>query len=130
MDDFEFETEFLTDEEVEEMLDSLALELAEQIQEDELGTKIVNPNRIKELACVYKTIKFLGEKNGAKVTYKLHQPYQSMGSVSIVGKNLEFTKGKLFVKAASMASNVNIYSKTDGTVKIDFTFHGLAVPID
>ena len=34
------------------------------------------------------------------------------------------------MKAVELASNFEVYPKTDGTVQMDFTFHGLTRAID
>ena len=75
-------------------------------------------------------MKYLTKGTNAKVTYALNEPYKSMGSVSIVGKELTFSNPKWFMIAVRLASNFNVYPKTNGTVQMDFTFHGLTISLD
>lgn len=127
---FEFEREFMTDEEVEEMLDGLLTIVGEQAKNEDDRNAIINPKKAQMVLCTYKLLKYLTKGSGAKVTYALNEPYKSMGSVSVIGKNLTFNNIKWFMAAVRMSSNFNVYPKTNGTVQMDFTFHGLTIPLE
>lgn len=101
--------------------------LRQQIEEDEGRTSIMNPMRLRDLAYTYHLVK---ENTNAAVSYKTNEPFHSMGSVSIEGKNLTFKKAEWFLKAAALASNTDIYPKNNGRVVITFTFHGLTIPLE
>ena len=128
--EFDFESEYASDSEIEEAMDSLVISVANDIAQDESRTSIINPYRMQQLLYTYKVMKYLMKGTSAKVTYKLHEPYQSMGSVSVTGKDIEFKKVSWFLRAAELASNYEVYPKTDGTVCITFTFHNLTIPIE
>lgn len=129
--EFDFDTEFMTDEEVEEMLDGFIFEvLGNKIEADENRTAIVNPHRVQQVLCTYEILKRLTRGTNAKVIYDLYEPYKSMGVVSVIGSDLIFGNTEWFTKAMKLASNFEVYSKTDGTVQVDFTFHSLTVAID
>ena len=130
MDEFDFTADFASEEEMNDELDAILLALGEQIEADESRTSVLNPVRMRELLYTYKAVKLLVRGSSAKVTYKLHQPFQSMGSVSITGKDILMRNPVNFIRAAKFASNVEAYPKTDGTVCMTFTFHGLTVPIE
>ena len=126
-----FDTEFITDDEVEQMLDSLVTTVGEAAAIDDSKTSIINPFKIQQVLYTYKVLKYLTKGiKGAKVSYELHEPYRSMGSVSVTGKDLLFRKPEWFMKAVELASNFEVYPKTDGTVQMNFTFHGLTKPIE
>lgn len=126
-----FDTEFMTDEEVEQMLDSLVTTVAEEAAADDSKTAIINPYKIQQVLYTYKVLKYLVKGiKGAKVDYELHEPYRSMGSVSVVGKDLIFRKPEWFMKAVELANNFEVYPKTNGTVQMNFTFHGLTKPLE
>lgn len=127
---FDFEKEFITDEEVEEALAGLLNFIGEQVTEENSKTAIINKPKAQMVLCTYKLLKYLTKGSSAKVTYALNEPYRSMGSVSVVGKDLVFNNSKWFTAAISMASNFNVYPKTNGTVQMDFTFHGLTIPLE
>ncbi len=120
-----FDTEFMSDAEVEEMLDNLVTTVGDEAAADDSKTAIINPYRIQQLLYTYKVLKYLTKGTKAKVSYTLHEPYKSMGYVSIVGSNLQFGNTGWFLKAVELASNFEVFPKTDGTVEMNFTFHGL-----
>lgn len=126
----DFEKEFMSDSEVEEMLESLTDLIGEQAENEDNRTSIINPKKVQAVLYTYKVLKYLTKGTNAKVTYALNEPYKSMGSVSIVGKELTFSNPKWFMVAVKLASNFNVYPKTNGTVQMDFTFHGLTISLD
>ena len=128
--EFDFESEYVSDSEIEEAMDSLVISVANDIAQDESRTSIINPYRMQQILYTYKVMKYLMKGASAKVTYKLHEPYQSMGNVSVTGKDIEFKKVSWFLRAAELASNYEVYPKTDGTVCMTFTFHGITTPIE
>lgn len=125
-----FDTEFISDAEVEEMLDNLIITLGDEAAADDSQTAIINPYRIQQVLYTYKMLKYLTKGTKAKVTYTLYEPYKSMGAVSVVGSDLLFRNTKWFMKAVELASNFEVYPKTDGTVQMNFTFHGLTKAIE
>ena len=130
-ENLDFNKDFSSDDEVDEALDSLLKSIGEKIDIEDSRTAIVNPFKIQQLLCTYKIARYLtkGEK-GVKVSYKLHTPYKSMGSVSITGKEIVFRRPDWFMAAIKFSNNLDVYPKTDGTMQMDFTFHGLTQPLD
>lgn len=127
--EFDFDTEFMSDGEIEQ--DSIVTTVAEEVSAYDNKTSIINPHKIRQVLYTYEVIKYLVRGNkGVKVSYELHEPYRSMGSVSVVGKDLVFSRSKWFIKAVELADNFEVYPRTDGTVQINFTFHGLTNPIE
>lgn len=53
-----------------------------------------------------KAMKRLVRGTSAKVTYQLHEPFQSMGSVSVTGKNIDMKKEVWFVRSAELAQSL------------------------
>ena len=132
MTEKEFDLEFssMTEEEIDKMLDDAVLSIGEMILEEESKTSIINPQRIKEILITYNTLKFLAKGTGAKVTCKLHDEFHSVGTVSVMGRNVTFNHSEWFVKACQLASNIDIYPRTDNKVRLDLTFYGLTKPIE
>lgn len=121
---YNLNSDYFTTEE-QEALDLLLLPVAETAKEEDSRLAIINPQRIFELLHAYKIVKSIAKKTNCSVWYTLHQPFKSMGVVSIVGKSLLLTESELFVKVATLASNLEVYPKTDGTIQMNLTFHGL-----
>ena len=53
-----------------------------------------------------------------------------MGSVTLCGKNIVFKNPEWFVKVVEYASNFEVYPKIDGTIEMNFTFHGLTTSVE
>lgn len=130
MDKNEFEIEFHSDEEVWEMLDNVVAAVGEAVLEEESDPAFLNPIKIQQMKFTYRALKYLTKGTGAKLTYALNEPFKSMGSISIEGKNLTFTNAEWFARAAEFASNTEVYPLTNGNVKMTLTFHGLVRPIE
>lgn len=130
MADLDFETEFTDDDEVEKSLDNIVIALSDAVSEDESRTAIANPYVLQKMGNTYKLLKYALKDSKVKVTYALHQPYHSMGYISVIGNDITFKNPKWFVKAVEMSSNVEVYARTNGNVEINFTFHGLTKPIE
>jgi len=110
----------LTPEEM--LLDEIIKTVADAVDAEDNRASIVNHDKVKLVLRIYHLLKRL---SGVKVTYKLNEPFKSMGSVSVVGKNIIFNNPEIFTAASRLASNVDIFPKTDGNIQVDFTFHGL-----
>ena len=130
MDKNEFEIEFHSDEEVWAMLDNVVVAVGEAILEEESKPAILNPIKIQQMQFAYGVLKYLTKNTGAKLTYALNEPFKSMGSISVEGKNLSFTNSEWFARAAEFASNTEVYPLTSGKVMMTLTFHGLVKPIE
>lgn len=113
-----------------EELDNAVLATGEMLLAEDNKDSIINPLKVKQISLVYNEMKNLCKGKDIQVTYTLHQPLKSMGCISLLGKDISFTQTKRFIKACNIASNIDIYPKTDGNVRIDLTFHGLTNPIE
>ena len=126
---YDFDSEFQSDEEIEAALDEMVMVLAEDIIRDESTPSIVNPYRMEHLLYVYKYMKYITKGTSVVVTKKVHEPFASMGSVSVTGKIIKFGKMSWFMRAVQVASNFEVYPKANGDVCMTFTFHGLTKPL-
>lgn len=99
------------------------------IEAQESRPSIMDTQRMAQFQEACRILQKVADDTGALMTYTPHGPYQSMGYISLCGADLIFEGPAELAKAAALASNVEIYPKTDGTVQMDFTFHGLTRPI-
>lgn len=123
---FNFEEEFATDNEIEAIMDGIA----KQVIAEDNRVAIVNPDKVRQVLSTYKMLKYITRGTGAKVTYELYSPFKSMGSVTVTGHDIVFSKPEWFIKAIKLSANFEVYPKTNGTVEMNFTFHGLTRPIE
>lgn len=122
---FDFDKDFGSEEEAMASVDEVMMRIANDVSKDESGTSVVIPERVKQIESAYKTMRLIAKGKNVDITYELNAPYTSMGSVSVTGKEVVITNPALFAKVAEMASNFEVYPKTNGTVQMDFTFHNL-----
>lgn len=122
---FDFDKDFDSEEEAMASMDEVMMKIANDVSKDDDGTSVIVPERVKQVEAAYKAMRFIAKGKNVDITYELNAPYTSMGSVSVVGKEIAINNPALFAKVAEMASNFEIYPKTNGTVQMNFTFHNL-----
>lgn len=106
-------------------LDDFILALGKTVQVSESKPAVVNIENVKNIVKAYDIVKQLTKGANVKVEYHINEPVRSMGYVSIIGKNIPINNVDLFMRVTKLASNFNVYVKTNGTIEMDFTFHGL-----
>lgn len=121
---------FASEEEMEEALDNLIEGVRDEMEEDECKTTILDPQKLAQMKLVYSVMKYLTKGTGAKVSYKLYEPFKTMGSVSVEAHTLEFFSPMWFLRTAGLASNTEVYPLAKDKVRLTFTFHGLTVSIE
>lgn len=124
-----FEREFMSDEDVEKTLDALLKECVDDLEKSEARTTIISPKRLEQMQFVHAVLKYITRFTKAKITYELYKPFKTMGSISVEGAILDFNEPEWFARAAEFADSTNIYPITSDKIRIDFTFHGLTVPL-
>lgn len=125
-----FDFQFTSEEDIQHLLDGFVEGMQDMVAQDEGKTTIINPLRLAQIKFTYSVMKYLTRDTDAEVTYKLNEPFKTMGSVSVEGKVLEFAGSKWFARAAEFASNAEVYPLAKNRVRLTFTFHGLTAPIE
>ena len=111
----DFDWSGLSDADVEQRMDEIIEKLRPDLDDD----------RMRQLEFTYLVMRYLTQGTDAVVSYKLYEPFKTMGSVSVEGKSLEFDNPKWFSRAAEFASNTEVYPLANDRVRLTFTFHGL-----
>lgn len=111
------------------MQDSFILALGHAISAQDSKPAIVDLHRIAQFQEAYHILEALAAHSGACLTYELNTPYKSMGSISLRSADLIFDAPAALAKAAGLASVVEVYPRTDDTIEMVFSFHGLTRPI-
>ena len=117
-----------TDEELEGAFDAMVLSVGDRILKEEGETALLNFRRMEEMRFCYSVLAFLTSGTDASLSYKLHQPFQSMGSISAEGERLEFLSPKWVSRIMEFADNMEVYPITGKRIRLTFTFHGLTKP--
>lgn len=111
---------------MEEMsLDEIIKRIGRAIEEDQVGTHVTDPERMREFMVAGEAMKYLFEKKGTRVDVLPHEHYPTVGVIRVTTRNLEFKDPELFSAVASRANNYEIYPKLDGTIVLALTFYGL-----
>lgn len=128
--DNSFELNFASDSDVEQELDTIVDALKDDIEADESKITLLSGMRLKQLQFTYAALLYITKGTNSTVTYKLYEPFKTMGSVSVEGEVLAFNKPEWFAKVAEFASNTEVYPLAKNKVRMTFTFHGLTAPIE
>ena len=111
-------------------LDELIDCIGQWILEDEQQPSTLQPLRLQMMNFSYRILKRIAEENGMTVSYELHKPFQSMGSICLEGKDLVFLHCKQLSRAISFADNVDAFPLTNGRIRFILTFHGLTKKVN
>lgn len=118
------------DADIETAFDSFVDAIRDEVMDDEMKTTIINFPKHQQMKFVYSVLKHFAKGTDAVLSYKLCEPFKTMGSVSIEAKQLEFDNPEWFARAAEFASNTEVYPLTRNRIRLTFTFHGITTPIE
>ena len=128
--EYSFDMNFMTDAELEQAMDELVEIIGDDVDNVEGKEVVPNSLRLQQLQFTYAVLKYITKDRDVRLSYKLYEPFKTVGSVTVEGSSLEFDKPEWFARAAEFASNVEIYPLVKDAVRMTFTFHGLATPVD
>ena len=128
--EYGFDKTFLTDEDLEQSMDDFIEAISQELEDEEWNTTVLDIQKSKQIQFAYSVLKYLTRESDAVVSYKLHEPFKTMGSVSVEGKSIEFYQPEWFARVAEFASNTEVYPLAKNRVRLTFTFHGLTKSID
>lgn len=128
--EYGFDKTFLTDEDLEQSMEDFIEVISQELEAEEWNTTMLDFQKSKQIQFAYSVLKYLTRGSDAVVSYKLHEPFKTMGSVSVEGKSIEFYQPEWFARVAEFASNTEVYPLAKNRVRLTFTFHGLTKSID
>ena len=126
----ELESTAPTEYEILDEEDAFLCTIGKLLEQSDTGISVVNPQRLREMQFTYRVVRDVLAGGDARVSYRLHEPLKSMGSISIEGKLITFAMPEWFARAAEFADNTEIYPLVDDEVRITFTFHNLTKSIE
>lgn len=128
--EYNFDMKFMTDAELEQAMDEFIDSIKDDVNNDESKTTVLNALRLKQLQFAYAVLQYITKDKDVQLSYKLYEPFKTMGSITVEGKTLEFDKPEWFARVAEFATNTEIYPLAKNAVRMTFTFHGLTAPIE
>ncbi len=120
----EFDKENM-DDEYDELWEEMG-EIAEMFQKASTGVFEVNPEKVNVVETIYNTMTHIISGENIQIEYEYGELSPDFGSISITGSRIVVDNPALFVKAVEIASNYDMYPKTDGKVVIDIGVYGIA----
>lgn len=127
--DYENDIDFMSDDEFEQMANEIIDSLGEIVMADHAVPSIVNFQRYKQIVFAHKALEKLLVNEDVVINCDLHEPFHSVGVISIIGDSFTFYNTKMFTKICGLASNIDVYTRVDDKVAMDLTFHGLTKKI-
>lgn len=109
---------------IDSVTDELMISIGKLMDKHDSLPMVDNTTRIELAKECFNSLKEI--INGAKIALHLHEPYKSMGYISIEGKNYSINNPGAFALICKSASNIEIYPRTDGIVTINITFHKIS----
>lgn len=128
--DKDFSMAFSSDKELEQSFDELIDGLKADIENEDSKVTVLDAMRLKQIQFAYAALQYITRGTDTVVSYKLNEPFKTMGSISVEGQSLEFDKPEWFARVAEFSSNTEVYPLTKNRVRLTFTFHGLTKPIE
>ena len=128
--EYGFDKTFLTDEDLEQSMDDFIEVISQELEDEEWNTTMLDFQKSKQIQFAYSVLKYLTRGSDAVVSYKLYEPFKTMGSVSVEGKSIEFYQPEWFARVAEFASNTEVYPLAKNRVRLTFTFHGLTKAVE
>lgn len=95
------------------------------ILEGEQQPRIISPARYQQFQLSHDLLQKLITGTDVKIAYEIHEPFNSMGSITIEGDQLEFANCRWLSRAVGFADNLEVYPLTTGKIRMVLTFHGM-----
>ena len=92
---------------------------------------MMNPKQLGRLQVAYDILKIITKGTGINVDYRLNQeksyPFNTVSSISVTGKIIEFSSCEWLSKVSKLASNISFYPLTNGKIEYILTFHNSVI---
>ena len=121
---------FFDEAEMGEDNDAVILALGEMIETEETKTAIINPRRFAQMRLCYELIQKMMQGSEAEVNYRLHEPFKSMGSITLEADNLIIQHPEVLRMMCALCSNAECYPLTNGKIRMVFAFDRLTIPME
>ena len=116
--------------EISEETDAVVLALGAWLKAWDAKAAIINPRKIAQMKRCFELIQSQLAAQDVSLSYHLHDPYKSTGSIVLEADKFIFDHPELLRDACALASNAELYPLVNGKLRIAFAFDGLTVPIE
>lgn len=124
------EEKILKEKAEDQRADEAVLALGEMLAAYDARPAVLNLRRFQEMKQCYAFIQKQLLTPGTDISYRLHEPLKSMGSISLEADNFIFKEPEFLKLASLMASNLEVYPLVNGKLRMTFGFSELTTPIE
>lgn len=90
-----------TEEKMDGKAEDLIVAIGKLMAAEDAKISVLNVHRFKEFQFAYGVLANLLVNPDMRLKYELHEPFKSMGSISVEGKELNFTQAEWFSRVLS-----------------------------
>lgn len=114
-----FGEDIIVDDETEAIIEAIG----DQLQRGVDGVYVVDIQRVKEMMVCHRELR--RQLHGATIACVLDEMSPGCGVIRVESSGFRVRNTERFMKAISLASNYEIYPKTNGKIMFALTFYGL-----
>ena len=100
--------------------DEVILALGKMLAAHDARLAVLNLRRFQEMKQCYELIENLLLTPGTDISYRLHEPLKSMGSISLEADNFIFKEPEYLKMASLIASDMDSFSWDEGRLDEDW----------
>ena len=108
-----------------EEADEILKRVVKAIEEEESGVSFVNTERVKEFVTCEMALRELLKGSRSTMEVVPHDGFSSVGVIRVLTEGFTIKDTQSFAEATSLASNYEIYARTDGKLMFALTFYGM-----
>lgn len=110
--------------ELDERMQSIIEAIGTAIESEESDPRVLNIPRCLQIMQAYQHLQRIAWEDW-KITCTLHEPYTSMGVISVEAEEFTFDQIAGLHGVLLHASNIEIYPLVTGNLRMNITFHGI-----
>ena len=110
--------------ELDERMQSIIEAIGTAIESEESAPQVLNIPRCLQLMRAYQHLQLIACEDW-RITCTLHEPYTSMGVISVEAPEYTFDQITGLFGVLLHASNIEIYPLVTGNLRMNITFHGI-----
>lgn len=110
--------------ELDEQTQAIIEAIGTAIEAEESEPQVLHIPRLLQVMRAYRQLQAIAWESW-QVTCSLHEPYTSMGVISVEAAEFTFEQMTALHQILEHASNVEIYSLVGGNLRMNITFHGI-----
>lgn len=119
-----------TEEKMDGKAEDLIVAIGKLMAAEDAKISVLNVHRFKEFQFAYGVLANLLVKPDMRLKYELHEPFKSMGRISVEGKELSFTQAEWFSRVSQFADVTDVCPLANGGVRLTFTFHNMTIAVE